>query len=147
MILTNLIFENFFIGAKTSTVVTPVVQPVDTDGSARPRRRHEFVVEIAGEYFAFSSFDEAVLFLSQNSEFTEEIEAKAEKDALRIVKVGRAKAKPKPPSVKVKGPEAGPDALKAIERAVDRAYWRALASSLAEIAEEEEDILFIASIS
>lgn len=133
--------------AEAEVTEPPVQEDSGRGGGAGFGRRPElvFTVTINGETFYFDSYEEALLALQKGEPFGE-IEERAERDAKRIVRLGRAKARPKPPAVKVTGPIEFRSDLRELQRKIDRIYWRALAEAVAQIAEEEEDILFIASI-
>lgn len=82
-----------------------------------------------------------------NIEPVEAIEQKAERDAKRIISIGRVKAKPAPPKIRITTAVDGMGQyLDAVLAKIDRVYWQALGDALARDAEEDEDIAFLATL-
>lgn len=136
------------LGYGTSgAIFVPPAAPTSNAGTGARPKPWTFSVKIGGEFFVFASLDEALQALAL-AEPKEVIEARAKADAERVVRLGKRKAKPAPPKVSVGSVSAAPqpDMMLMLQKAVEKAYWNALANELAEIAEEEEDIEFIASI-
>lgn len=120
-----------------------------TGGGGKPgKRRERWSLTVDGEAYVFDSLDALIAFLdAREVQEVEALEAVAEKDARRIILVGREKAQPAPPQVRITSPVAEiRDYAAEVQAKVDRLYWKALAQALAREAEEEEDIKFIARI-
>lgn len=117
-------------------------------GKHKGKKRERWSVEVDGEFLVFDDLDALIAFLSKHEE--QEVEATeivAERDAKRIVLVGREKVRHAPPQVSIKSdvPEIK-DYASDVQARVDRVYWKALSAALAREAEEEEDIKYIARI-
>ena len=126
----------------------PVVEEGEVGTGHRRRRREHWSLTFEDETYVFDSLDALIAFLSaQEEKEVERAEVTAEKDAKRIVLVGREKVEPKPPLFKVKSAVAEiVDYAADVQAKVDRVYWKALAVALARQVEEDEDMDFIASI-
>lgn len=141
-----------FNQATTATPTpTPSPSPTSTAGTgftSHKRRDERWSLTLDGKPMVFSSLDALIAFLdSREAVEVEDAQEKAETDAKRIVNLGRAKAKPAPPQVRIASPVAEiVEYVDAVQAKIDRLYWRALGEALAREAEEDEDVAFIATL-
>ena len=141
-----------YAGFTARTEAVPVVvttQTPGTGGRASKRRQDErYSLTVDGKILLFGSFGALLDYIEGIEVLREEkIEVKAERDALRVLRLGKAKAKPAPPKIAVRSENLeARDAIADAQAKLDRVYWRCLAEALARDAEELEDIKFIASL-
>ena len=116
--------------------------------AGRRRRIRRWVLDVEGKDVIFQSIEALLAFLAAREPGLEAVaEAKAERDAERVLRVGPAAARPAPPRfVFSSEQDEVREALVMLERAVAARYRSALAVALSRDAEEIDDILFIARI-
>jgi len=116
--------------------------------AGRAKRRRRWVLDVDGKDVIFQSLEALLTFLAAREPALGSIaEAKAERDALRILRVGPAAARAAPPPFPLTSEhDEVREALAMLERAVAAKYRSTLAVALSRDAEEIDDILFIARV-
>jgi len=132
----------------TSAVETPVPETPEAGAKRRRRERRRWVLDVEGKDVIFQSLEALLAFLAAREPALGAVaEAKAERDALRVLRVGPAQARAAPPPFLLASEhDEVREALSMLERAVARRYRSTLAVALSRDAEEIDDILFIARI-
>ena len=134
----------FEIQGLTGSLSVPVVKKSKAAGR---RKEVLYSLEYEGERYVFRSLDALYeWFLKLDRKETKDVKKKAKRDAKRILRTGR-KREIEPPKLPIiaDNPEIL-EGIREIEKHIQRAYEDALMSALGRDAEEENDIMIIASL-